>query len=173
MNSSIIQFYSGAQPDDRGRYLSDIHKWTDDQLESVHDFIQWMFPLRERSGVNLTAPILDADTIREFKSRPELQENLRVSFARMVKFYGMEINGSGPQRTIEPASNFRERSNVWLHPHNHNHLRMTRIIKSLRLLGLEMEARAFFDCLASLYHSHSRAISPDTFRYWQSAIEDD
>src|ERR1700704_169857 len=159
MSSAITQFYSGVQPDDRGRYLHDIQKWTDDELESVHDFIQWMFPLREPSGVNFTAPVLDTETIHEFKSRPDLQENLRVSFARMVKFYGMEIAGAVPQMKIEPAPNFRERAKVWLHPHNHNHLRMTRIIKSLRLLGLEKEARAFFDSLAGIYRSQqSRAI---------------
>src|SRR5438045_7738196 len=106
MSSAITQFYSGAQPDDRGRYLNDIQKWTDDELERVHDFIQWMFPLRERSGVNYTAPVLDEATIREFKSRPELQDKLRSSFLRMVKFYGMEIAGPVPQMKIEPGPNF-------------------------------------------------------------------
>jgi hypothetical protein len=164
----IIRFYSGEQPDDRGRYLADIQKWTDDRLESVHDFIQWMFPLREPSGVNLTAPVLDTATIEEFRSKPELQEKLRASFTRMLKFYGMEITSAGPRMKIEPAANFRERAKVWLRPHNHNHLRITRIIKSLQLLGLEVEARAFFDCLAGIYHSQStQAISAETFRYWQ------
>jgi hypothetical protein len=171
MNSPIIRFYSGEQPDDRGRYLVDIQKWTDDQLESVHDFIQWMFPMREPSGVNFTAPVLDTPTIEKFRSKPELQEKLRASFVRMLKFYGMEIASSGPRMKIEPAANFRERAKVWLRPHNHNHLRITRIIKSLRLLGLEIEARAFFDCLAGIYHSQStQAISADTLRYWQSAL---
>jgi hypothetical protein len=174
MNSPIIQFYGGADPDDRGRYLDDIQKWTDDQLESVHDFIQWMFPLREPSGVNLTAPVLDAATIKEFRSRTALQEKLRLSFTRMLKFYGLEIDGAGSSISVKKAANFHERAKVWLHPHNHNHLRITRIITSLRLLGLEIEARAFFDSLAGIYYSHtSPRISAETFRYWQSAVEED
>jgi opioid growth factor receptor-like protein len=172
MNSPIILFYSGEQPDDRGRYLEDIQRWPDDRLESVHDFIQWMFPLREPSGVNLTAPVLDTATIEEFRSKPELQEKLKLSFTRILRFYGMEIASAGLGMKVQSAPNFRERAKVWLRPHNHNHLRITRIINSLRLLGLEIEARAFFDCLAGLYDSQtSQVISADTFRYWQSAAE--
>jgi hypothetical protein len=73
----IISFYSGKTPDDRGRYLKDIQQWPDHRLESVHDFIQWMFPLREPSGVNPGAPVLDPATIAEFRSNTGLQDNLR------------------------------------------------------------------------------------------------
>jgi len=57
----ILRYYEGQAPDDRGRYLSEIQEWPDDRLEAVHDFIQWMFPLAERSGANPEAPILDDD----------------------------------------------------------------------------------------------------------------
>jgi hypothetical protein len=107
MTSLIILFYSGRQPDDRGRYLDDIQKWSDDRLESVHDFIQWMFPLREPSGVNPTAPVLDAATIAEFRSRPDVQEKLRASFTRMLKFYGMETAGAVPRQVERPLSSAR------------------------------------------------------------------
>jgi hypothetical protein len=174
-NSAIIGFYSGVVPDDRGRYLREIQQWPDDRLEDVHDSIQWMFPLRERSAVNPTAPVLDAATIAEFQSRTELQENLRLSFIRMLKFYGLETESS-PKLTVKPAANFHDRARVWLRPGNHNHLRITRIIKSLRLLGLEAEARAFFECLAGIFRSEkpaAGAISSTTFQYWKSAAEDD
>jgi hypothetical protein len=55
----IIAFYSGEAPDDRGRFLREIQQWPDQRLESVHDFIQWMFPLTEPSPVNPDAPVLD------------------------------------------------------------------------------------------------------------------
>ena len=77
-NKSIIDFYAGAGPDHQGRYLTEILKWSDDQLESVHDYIQWLFPLPERSGFNMNAPVLDERTIQEFRVRPDLQRNLRA-----------------------------------------------------------------------------------------------
>jgi hypothetical protein len=54
----IIRFYSGAQPDHRGRYRNEIQGSPDAQLESIHDHIQWLFPLSERSGFNVAAPVL-------------------------------------------------------------------------------------------------------------------
>jgi hypothetical protein len=88
----------------------------------------------------------------------------------MLKFYGFEAKAD-PGWIVERAANFGERSKNWLTPYNHNHLRITRIIKSLRALGLEAEAAAFFEALAQIYHSpeFEGKISPVTFEYWQSA----
>ena len=36
--SAIVDFYRGDQPDYQGRKLSDIWQWSNDRLESVHDF---------------------------------------------------------------------------------------------------------------------------------------
>jgi Opioid growth factor receptor (OGFr) conserved region len=167
----IISFYSGKTPDNRGRFLRDIQQWPDHRLESVHDFIQWMFPLREPSGVNPDAPLLDKTAIAEFRSRPDLQENLRQSWLRMLKFYGF-VADSSSDWAVRPAPNFTERAKNWLTPYNHNHLRITRILKCLRALGLETEAQAFFGALSAIHHSRQFAgtISPVTFEYWQSAL---
>jgi len=170
--SRLLSFYAGAGPDDRGRFLREILQWSDDELERTHDYIQWLFPLTEPSGFHPGAPLLDAESIREFQSRPELQSNLRISFIRMLVFLGFELHEDNPLR-VTPSESFPERSQNWLTPSNHNHLRITRILKSLRLLGLEEEAAAFFRCLEGLYGKESRAplplISEETFNYWRSA----
>jgi hypothetical protein len=163
----ILRYYEGQAPDDRGRYLSEIQEWPDDRLEAVHDFIQWMFPLAERSGANPEAPILDDDTIRQFRSRAELRNRLRVSFLRMLRFYGLRYDSASG---VERAENFPERSKNWTSVGNHNHLRITRILTSLGILGLAREAAAFFDRLAEIHHDHA-GISDETFRYWQSAAQ--
>jgi len=36
-------------------YLHEIQHRPDEQLESIHDYIQWLFPLPERSGFNVAA----------------------------------------------------------------------------------------------------------------------
>ena len=170
LNSRIIGFYSGTEPDHPGRYLHEIQQWPDDQLEAVHDYIQWLFPLPEPS--NAEAPVLTRKSMREFRKQPKLQQQLRVSFLRMMSFYGFEVS-SGEQLTVTRAPNFVAKATVWLSPGNHNHLRITRILRCLSLLGLEAEANAFLDCLVEIYKAELNkpvpAISDDTMLYWRGA----
>ena len=171
---AIVDYYSGHSPDDRGRLLGEIQEWPDERLESVHDFIQWMFPLKERSSANPGAPVLDETSIRRFRAHPELRRTLRNSFVRMLRFYGLEIEDQSGLRVV-PGVDFQEKSRNWLSPGNHNYLRITRILKSLRLLGLEQEAHVFFECLERIYENQSGSylmIPEGTFRYWQLAIEE-
>jgi hypothetical protein len=163
----LVQFYSGESPDHAGRFLRDIQRWPDDRLEAVHDFIQWLFPLPEPSPVNPSAPVLDTETVKAFAMSPELQDTLRISFRRMLNFYGLEQTQSG---AVDPASNFSGRSSNWLHPGSHNHLRITRILKCLCLLGLRAESRAFFGRLEIVYRQQPDKITARSFRYWQDAI---
>jgi len=100
LNSRIIGFYSGTEPDHRGRYLHEIQSWPDDQLEAVHDYIQWLFPLPEPSGFNLAAPVLDRESIQEFRTRPELQQKLRRSFLRLMNFYGLRLVQASKSRSL-------------------------------------------------------------------------
>jgi hypothetical protein len=113
----LVDFYE-SRPDHQGRYFKEILAWSDDNLESVHDYMQWLFPLLERSGFNLFAPLLDAQTIQEFRSRQELQGNLRDSFIRMLKFYGLALTESKPP-IVKTASNFNDRTANWLARPNH------------------------------------------------------
>jgi hypothetical protein len=174
-NSRIIAFYSGTQPDHRGRFLREIQEWPDDQLESVHDYIQWLFPLPERSGFNMAAPVLTREDIQEFRTNPDLQGTLRVSFLRMMNFYGFAAR-SGKHITVTRAPHFAAKATGWLSPGNHNHLRITRILKCLTVLGLEVEAKEFFECLAEIYKDEQNkplpAISDETMLYWREAVGD-
>jgi Opioid growth factor receptor (OGFr) conserved region len=164
-----LGFYAGTRPGDRGRFVRKIHRWPDYKLEQTHDYIQWQFPLAERSGFSPEAPILDAKTIREFRSRLELRRNVQTSFGDC---YGMQIQEAGQLRVTRAVS-FAGRSENWLTPANHNHLRITKILKSLRLLGLEAETAAFFECLANIYRLESAKTSPrisgETLTFWQAA----
>src|SRR5205807_2173322 len=152
-----------------------IQEWPDDQLETIHDYIQWLFPLPEPSGFNVAAPVLTRECIQEFRSRPELQESLRVSFQRLMKFYGFEVLSIKPIK-VNRAPNFAAKAKGWLSPHNHNHLRITRILRCLTVLGLETEAKAFFECLAEIYEDEQDkplpAITDETMLYWREAVGD-
>jgi hypothetical protein len=168
--SRLVEFYSGQAPDHAGRFIHQIQQWPDERLEAVHDFIQWLFPLTEPSPVNPLAPVLDRQTIEAFATRPELRQSLRLSFLRMLRFYGLEML-PGPKPAIQRAANFTERAANWLHPGNHNHLRITRILKSLALLGLREEASQFLECLETIYAEKPGRISAVSLRFWREAIE--
>jgi hypothetical protein len=166
----IVAFYEGSAPDDRGRLIEEILRFDDKRLEDVHDFIQWLFPLPERSGANPAAPILDDYAIEAFHVRPDLRVAFRRSFDRMLAFYGFEWSGD---RIVKNPS-FAERSG-WLSPGNHNHLRLTRILRSLSLLGEAQAARVLFDALSDIYYDERRTrrnrISDRTFSFWSNAVD--
>src|SRR5881398_3367677 len=93
----------------------------------------------------------------------------------MMKFYGLEVDFA-EQIKVTRTRYFAAKATVWLSPGNHNHLRITRILRCLSLLGLEAEARAFFECLSEIYEDELSkpipAISDETMRYWREAAGD-
>jgi hypothetical protein len=165
----IVDFYDGSARDDRGRSLEDVLHFDDAALEYTHDFIQWLFPLHDPSSANPWAPRLDDAAVEAFNTRAELRAALRRALDRMLAFYGLQWR----DRAIVPAVDFATHDG-WLTPGNHNHLRLTRMLISLRTLGLIDEAQALFDCLCEIETAQRRtgrgAISPVTLEYWKNAM---
>ena len=141
-------------------------------LEGEHDYIQWLFPLPEPSPVNPLAPVLDQETIDLFAHTAELRNRLKRSFEVMLDFYGFELREDSATPEVRPSARFESAAKVWLSPGNHNHLRITRILRCLSLLGLGPDARAFFDALAQVYRSSRghNAISRTSFSFWEHAV---
>lgn len=164
----LVAFYRDGAPDDDNRTLAQILGWDDHRLEAIHDYIQWLFPLPERSGANPSAPTLDDATITAFRSTPIMRDRLRQAFLRMLRFYGL-LWTDGPAPTVDRAANFAIRSQDWLWSMNHNHLRLTRILRSLRLLGLEGESAALFRALERIHQEFPGRITARTFEYWRAA----
>lgn len=169
----IVSFYSGGK-DDAGRTLAEILAWPDYYLEVTHDFIQWPFPTRQPSAVNPSAPLVTAGTAAAFRAQPDLRERLLAALDRMLAFYGLRREagaGGEVQITIDPAT-YSRRSPEWLRPHDHNHLRLTRMMESLDTLGLPDEARALQRCLLNdVYDGPGSAhISRETYEFWLAAV---
>jgi opioid growth factor receptor-like protein len=163
-----VAFYSGGR-DSEGRTLDEILAWDDERLEAVHDYIQWLFPTRRPSGVNLVAPLVSGETACAFEQDPSLAARLRRSLDRMLSFYGLRWNG---ERIEIDDRRFAIRARVWLNPGNHNHLRLTRIMDSLATLGLRREAAALQRCLLQDVTAGERAgrVSTRTISFWRQAF---
>lgn len=167
-NHPILSFYWGLEPDSEGRKIEDIWGWSYGRLEAIHNFIQWLFPLREKSMVIPNAPVLNDQVIEEFLKSEELRLRLLRSFELMLGFYGLQLVAE----KVCLGDNFEERKQNWLRRGNHNFLRITRILKCLGYLGLKKEALAFFGCLQTIYEVEGDKIGSETFRYWQAAVRD-
>ena len=126
----IVGFLEGKLPDHRGRTLAMLLQQTDHHAETTHDYIQWLFPLDEPSRSVNDAPVLTELEIDEIRESSLAQANLAKS-ARW--FLG-----------------FLERNNHWITKYNHNHLRITRVIKALRLLTSDEAADGFRDKVLAL-----------------------
>ena len=114
----LPEFLSGEVDDPNGRHITNFVAATDDELENTHDLFQWVFPLQEPSKTTPKSPILsrkDLDIIRE---NPEVNREVTISLNHACNRY----------------LRFLESRRSWLTHHDHNHLRITRIIKSLRLI---------------------------------------
>ncbi|TAQ85388.1 hypothetical protein B7494_g6285 [Chlorociboria aeruginascens] len=163
----LVAFYEGSSPDYKGRYLTDILTWSHGQLEASHNYIQTLFPLPESSMVNLAAPLVNEEVFNAFRDRLDLRERLRDSLGRMLWFYGLELVSEDGAPEVIPGIKFPTSTSTWRKRYDHNHLRITRIIRSLRVLGLEEEALAFYHGL--LEHKGVGRVSATSLMYWQRA----
>ena len=122
---------------------------TDHQAETTHDYIQWLFPLDEPSRSVNGAPVLTELDIDEIRQSSLAQANLDKS-ARW--FLG-----------------FLERNNHWLTEYYHNHLRITRVIKSLRLLASDEAADEFKDKMLALAGDRLNLVDQKARGFWANS----
>ena len=116
---------------------------------------------------SIQTPPCSPKAIAAFKSDPVLQANLMRSFERILGFLGLSMTEDGK---VAEGDSFPARTpDVWASP-NHNWLRITRILRSLTLLGMETQAKALFDRLEDFYRSQRFSIPANTFRFWKDAL---
>lgn len=149
MSGAITAFLEGESPDARGRTLFDVLAMDNAALERNHDFIQWLFPLREPSRAVPDAPVLTDADVEAIRDSGMAQYALAAATDRMDAFY----------RTTHD----------WLMPNDHNHLRITRIIRSLRLLVGDEQADAFRAAILSRVEATRAPVSARTRGYWTTA----
>jgi hypothetical protein len=167
--SRITDFYFGKTTRPH-HSIEQVWNYSYGELEYVHTYIQWLFPLLEASQAMPGSPILSNKDIEMFEEIDELKQRLLKSFQVMLRFYGFSLRYD-PEPVIEPTDEFEERAEHWLNANNHNHLRITRILRSLTLLGLAKEAREFFAALQRVYIKNPDKIGSYSYDYWKRAIK--
>jgi hypothetical protein len=147
MSDRLISFLAGDGRDDAGRAFDDVLALPDADLEARHDFIQWLFPLTEPSRAVPGSPWLEATALAALRDSPLAVERQARAAARMLGFY-------------RATSNWRGRF-------DHNQLRITRIIKSLRLVSGDAAADAFKAQILAL--AQGSPINAEALAFWREA----
>lgn len=145
--NKLLNFYMGGK-DDSGRTLSEIHSMNCDEQESCHNYIQWVFPNKEKSHFNLRAPVLDQETIDAFLSSKELRNRLHNSVMWFMSF--LDNN-----------------KNIWVTSIDHNHFRIHRMLKCMMCLGLEEEAKRVY---AHIYEIARNDVHETFIESWKESV---
>tara|TARA_A100001015_G_scaffold213248_1_gene239175 strand:- start:59 stop:508 length:450 start_codon:yes stop_codon:yes gene_type:complete len=148
---NIENFLSNKEPDFKNRFLQDIWNYSDEEIEHTHDFIQLLFPLNEESSAVSNAKYLDSrEVIQDIKSNKSAKENIVKSSQWFLSFL--------------------ERNSHWKRRYDHNYYRISRIIKSLRLLVSDEDADMFYKSFMLLIdEQHKAKINSITLNYWENA----
>ncbi len=104
----VLVYYSGKG------FTNLVSEWDDFELETRHDYIQFAFPTMESSSCLKTAPVLTETDVAAVRDNAIFVERQSRAYARMLKFYTAREHW----RAGVP---------------DHNHLRITRMIKSAKL----------------------------------------
>ena len=143
------RFLTAQEGDFKGRTLEDIWSFSDAEIEYIHDFIQIIFPLDKPSQAAFHGYYLDSDELVR-----RLRNNKQVS-ANLIK-------------SAQWFLGFLERNTYWNTRHDHNQLRITRVIESLRLLVSDEEADEFYAHVMDLI-SDEKKINSTTLAFWARA----
>jgi hypothetical protein len=145
----IVMFLEGEGTDARGRTVFDVLAMDDVAMERTHDFIQWLFPLPEPSAAVPDSPVLTPGDIQAIRVSELAPIALAGATDRMTAFY--------------------QTTHDWLMPNDHNHRRITRIIRSLRLLQGDEAADAFRDMILARVEATRAPVSARSRGYWATA----
>ena len=147
--NKLHQFFTEQIPHPKHGLYGEILERSDEFWEITHDFIQWVFPLSERSSSNRNAPILASEDIEAIKLSPLAQENL--------------------ERAVLRYKQFLAGSTKWRSGYDYNHLRISRIIQSLRLLINDESADGFKYWIAGQLGDDLDKIDSESRRHWRLA----
>ena len=125
--SGLLEFLSAEGNDPNGRHIANFVAANDDELENTHELFQWVFPLQEPSKATPNSPILSKEDLDIIHGNREINREVTISLNHACNRY----------------LRFLESRRSWLTHHDHNHLRITRIIKSLRLIMGDRWAERF------------------------------
>lgn len=166
----LVRFYRGEIKTGGGAYVAegwsfdDIMDFDYSQMETCHRWTQWVWPTKERSFFQPDVPLLNNDVINIFREDGELQNKVTQAFLKTLDFYGFKLEGEEEKVVLQEAG-WHHENPLWAIQHfNHNYLRLTRILTSVRYIGHEPWSVSFKEALLE----HAK-YDVETKMYWEHA----
>ena len=163
-SSTLIRFYEGEGTDHKGRRIEDVWSLSHFWLEHTHDYIQWLFPIPEAGRFNGFAPLLCDEVRAAFAESDELKRRQRKSLDVMLNFFGLAREPGG----IVALPRLNPQEHIWLKRGGHNHLRISRMIRSMYLCHQPELACTFQAAVVEIGTQHG-FVSEQSVRYWRAA----
>ncbi|GEK48323.1 hypothetical protein HPA02_26060 [Bisbaumannia pacifica] len=160
----LVEFQRGQAVDHQGRTIEELWALPAFWLEHTHDYIQWLFPIPEAGRFNAFAPLLDEEARAAFAADESLRASHRRSLDAMLAFFGLIRR----ERVIEARSDLTMGEHIWLKRGGHNHLRISRIIRSLFLCHQPELAAAFQRAVIEIGTTRG-VVSEASLGYWRAA----
>ena len=107
-------FHEANAPLANGHKRNALLEISDNEFERNHGFIQWAFPTPQQSSQNQQALAVDLEAAIWLAEKPDVTKFMEQMTVRFLEFL---------------AANHH-----WKRSYNHNHLRISRVIQSLRVL---------------------------------------
>jgi len=83
-----------------------------------------------------------------------------------LNFFGIDLNGN----LFTAKSNLNMKDHIWLKRGGHNHLRISRIIRSLALCGQTTLSQEFLNAVLTIATTHG-AVNDESKQYWINAAK--
>jgi len=80
-------------------------------------------------------------------------------------------SGVNSDFVVVRGENWPVNSRNWCMRFDHNHLRITRILRCLRVLGLQQECEAFYAVLVDVFNDPRSHLGERTMSYWKKAVK--
>lgn len=162
----LLDFLEGKGEDVYGRTLQSIlERDSREWFEFTHNYIQWLFPLREASNFAYSVPLTN-EMIEYIKNNKTILENIKKSFEKMLNFYGFALE----EENVIEIETQQEMVRNWLNVGNHNFLRITRILTCLSIVGYEDLAKKWLYELEYVCKGFDYVDRSNSKEYWRKAV---
>lgn len=158
-----LDFTIGKKTDNHGRHISDIWRYSNDQLEMRQDYIQWLFTTKNRTPTNPEAPVWNAEIWHDYEEKVQVISSVNRSVLTMLRYWGIEYN----DKIFRLSARGRESQKLWLSTHNHNQQRISRMLSTLVLVGEPKVAQELNRFLRTSVIRHG--VQTESVQFWHKA----
>jgi hypothetical protein len=150
--------------------LEEVMRYDAGELESKHNFIQWLFPLKT-SGTNVDCPRVGDAELRAIVKSYAVGVTIVRCYECMLRFYGFRMVDDRGQ-LVHSFDHAERVTNLLLNPHNN--LRISRMLRSMCLMGFEAYAVHFLDAmLAVSQQAGAESLLKKSTTYWAASVHGD